>query len=72
VEVEGFEEHVISKRRFIIAALEVQMGGVREGVDTTISSAGDGQRHWVDWFQPPHRILPRKANSTKGGRGRRW
>ena len=71
VEVEGFEQHIVSKRRFITAALEVQVGGVREGVDAAVSSARDGQRHWVYWFQPPHRILPGPANSVKGGRGRR-
>lgn len=57
MEIQGIDESVLSERSLVVAALEVKVGGVREGMDTRVCPAGDIQSHRVDRPQLPYRIL---------------
>lgn len=65
VEIKGLNKNVFSKRRLIVLALEVKVGGVRESMDTWVSPAGDWQRHGVERLQPPYCILRTDRENIK-------
>lgn len=63
VEIQGIDESVLSERSLVVAALEVKVGGVREGMDTRVCPPGGPGRlssvtgvealspHHCIWFQ---------------------
>lgn len=65
VEIQRINKNVLSKMWLVVSALEVEVGGVREGVDARVRPAGHRQRHWVDGSQLPYRILPTNTEKIK-------